>query len=125
APFALRHSLNVERLGIKKRSEEAGIPSICLHSYRYSWAERARAAGYPERYAQEALGHQSTAIHRAYAKRAQVELPPLEHYEKRPAPGAPPPAVIVLPAPEAAGTSAAVVANNPAASPAVAMQEVV
>jgi integrase len=88
ADRATRFGERVERLGIRKRSEEAGVPSICLHSYRYSWAERARAAGYPERYAQEALGHQSNAIHRAYAKRAHVELPPLEQYEKRPTPPA-------------------------------------
>ncbi len=125
ADRATRFAERVERLGIKKRSEEADIPSICLHSYRYSWAERARAAGYPERYAQEALGHQSTAIHRAYAKRAQVELPPLEQYEKRPAPGASQPTVIVLPSPGATGTAAAVVGNSSAASPAVAMEEVV
>ena len=125
ADRATRFAERVERLGIKKRSEEAGIPSICLHSYRYSWAERARAAGYPERYAQETLGHQSSTFARFYAKRAQVELPPLEQYEKRPALGAPQPSVIVLPSPAATGTTAAVVANNPAASPAVAMQEVV
>jgi integrase len=53
-----------------------------LHSYRYAWAERARKAGYPERFAQEALGHNSKAIHRAYAKRAQVTLPSLEQYER-------------------------------------------
>jgi hypothetical protein len=29
-----------ERLGIRKRSNEAGIPSISLHSYRYAWEER-------------------------------------------------------------------------------------
>jgi hypothetical protein len=38
--------------------------------------------GYPERYAQEVLGHASAAIHRAYAKSVRVELPPLEEYEK-------------------------------------------
>jgi integrase len=53
-----------------------------LHSYRYAWAERARKAGYPERFAQEALGHNSKAVHRAYAKRAQVTLPSLEQYER-------------------------------------------
>ena len=41
-----------------------------------------RAAGYPERFAQEALGHASAAIHRAYAKSVRVELPPLEDYER-------------------------------------------
>lgn len=82
ADRATRFGELVQRLGIRKRSEEAGIPSICLHSYRYSWAERARAAGYPERYAQETLGHQSSSFARFYSKRARVELPPLEQYEK-------------------------------------------
>lgn len=83
ADRATRFAERVEKLGIKKRSEEAGLPSISLHSYRYAWAERARAAGYPERFAQEALGHASAAIHRAYAKSVRVELPPLEEYEQR------------------------------------------
>ena len=82
ADRATRFAERVERLGIKQRSEEAGIPSVSLHSYRYAWAERARAAGYPERFAQEALGHASAAIHRAYAKSVRVELPPLEDYER-------------------------------------------
>ena len=56
-----------------------------MHSYRYAWAERAAEAGYPERYAQQALGHASAAIHRAYAKKARVEVPPLEEFEKVPA----------------------------------------
>jgi hypothetical protein len=30
-----------------------------------------------------ALGHSSKAVHRAYAKHAQITLPPLEEYEKR------------------------------------------
>jgi integrase len=64
-----------------KKCRSAGICGVSLHSYRYAWAERARAAGYPERYAQEALGHNSASIHRAYAKKARVELPPLEEYE--------------------------------------------
>jgi hypothetical protein len=54
-----------------------------LHSYRYAWAERAKTAGYPERFAQLALGHNSKAVHRAYAKKAQVTLPPLEEYEQK------------------------------------------
>jgi hypothetical protein len=48
----------------------------------YAWAERAKTVGYPERFAQMALGHNSKAVHRAYAKRAQVTLPPLEDYER-------------------------------------------
>jgi integrase len=58
------------------------IKGVSLHSYRYAWAERAKKAGYPERFAQEALGHNSKAIHRAYARRAQVELPPLSEFER-------------------------------------------
>ncbi len=60
-----------------------GITGITLHSYRYAWAERAKCAGYPERFAQEALGHNSKAVHRAYAKRALMKIPSLEEYEKR------------------------------------------
>jgi hypothetical protein len=59
-----------------------GIKGVSLHSYRYAWAEQAKKAGYPERFAQEALGHNSNAIHRAYARHAQVELPPLSEFER-------------------------------------------
>ena len=52
-------------------------------SFRTLRAERAKRAGYPERFAQEALGHNSKAIHRAYARHAQVELPPLSEFERR------------------------------------------
>ena len=58
------------------------IQGVTLHSYRYAWAERAKVAGYPERFAQEAPGHNSKAVHRAYAKRAMVKIPSLEEYEK-------------------------------------------
>jgi integrase len=74
------------------------IEGITLHSYRYAWAERARTCGYPERFAQEALGHQSKAIHRAYAKKAQVVISTLEDYEKRAAAAS---AIVPLPAPAA------------------------
>jgi integrase len=60
-----------------------GIKGVSLHSYRYAWAERAKKAGYPERFAQEALGHNSKAVHRAYARKAQVELPSLGEYERQ------------------------------------------
>ena len=53
-----------------------------MHSYRYAWAERAKAARYPERYAIEVLGHNSQAVHRACARKAQVKLPALEVYER-------------------------------------------
>ena len=59
------------------------IKGVTLHSYRYAWAERARTCGYPERFAQEALGHNSKAVHRAYARKAQVVIPTLEDYERK------------------------------------------
>jgi hypothetical protein len=37
---------------------------------------------YPERFAQKALGHNSKAVHRAYARKAQVTVPALEDYER-------------------------------------------
>jgi integrase len=67
----------------KQRCESLGIHGITLHSYRYAWAERAKRAGYPERFAQEALGHNSKAVHRAYARQAKVELPSLGDYERQ------------------------------------------
>jgi len=36
-------------------ARQLGIKGVTLHSYRYAWAERAKVAGYPERFAQEAL----------------------------------------------------------------------
>lgn len=58
------------------------IEGVTLHSYRYAWAERAKTCGYPERFAQEALGHNSKAVHRAYARRAKVLIPSMEDYEQ-------------------------------------------
>ena len=37
----------------------------------------------PERFAQAALGHNSKAIHRAYAKKAIIIAPSLEDYEQK------------------------------------------
>lgn len=65
-----------------QRCEGLKIKGVSLHSYRYAWAERAKQAGYPERFAQEALGHNSKAVHRAYARKARVELPSLGEYEQ-------------------------------------------
>jgi integrase len=66
----------------RRRCKILEIEGVSLHSYRYAWAERAKTAGYPERFAQEALGHNSKAVHRAYAKRALVKIPSLEDYEQ-------------------------------------------
>jgi integrase len=67
----------------RQRCHGLGIKGISLHSYRYAWAERARKAGYPERFAQEALGHNSKAVHRAYAKKAEVRVPSLDQWERQ------------------------------------------
>ncbi len=56
---------------------------VTLHSYRYAWAQRARKAGYPERFAMENLGHNSKAVHWAYAGLAEVELPSLGEFERQ------------------------------------------
>jgi integrase len=66
-----------------KRLKTVGITGISLHSYRYAWAERAKTVGMPERFAQQALGHSSKAIARAYSKKAQVIVPSLEDYERK------------------------------------------
>lgn len=66
-----------------RRCRLTGVSGVSLHCYRYAWAERAKSAGYPERFAQEALGHNSKAVHRAYARAALVKVPSLEDYEKR------------------------------------------
>jgi integrase len=67
----------------RQRCLQLGIKGVTLHSYRYAWAERAKTVGYPERFAQEALGHNSKAVHRAYAKHALMKIPSLEDYEHR------------------------------------------
>ncbi|MEY2407474.1 MAG: hypothetical protein QOF48_144 [Verrucomicrobiota bacterium] len=82
----------------KQRCERLGIKGVSLHSYRYAWAERAKQCGYPERFAQEALGHNSKAVHRAYARKAKVKLPSLESYERQASDGR----IIQLPSPSLA-----------------------
>ena len=66
----------------KQRCDGLGISGVSLHSYRYAWAERALKCGFPERFAQQALGHNSKAVHRAYAKHAEVTAPSLADWEK-------------------------------------------
>jgi len=80
----------------KRRCVGLGITGVSLHSYRYAWAERAKQCGYPERFAQEALGHNSKAVHRAYARKAKVRLPSLESYEQQAADNR----IIELPSPQ-------------------------
>jgi hypothetical protein len=42
-----------------------------------------RVAGYPESFAQEALGHNSKAVHRANVKRMLVKIPSLAECERK------------------------------------------
>jgi integrase len=65
----------------RRRCRVAGVTGVSLHSYRYAWAQRAKAAGYPQRFAQAALGHSSRAVHEAYARNAFVICPALDEYE--------------------------------------------
>jgi integrase len=67
----------------KQRCRGMKIEGVTLHSYRYSWAERARECGYPERLAQEALGHGSRAVHRAYAKGVNPEHLTIGEWKRR------------------------------------------
>jgi integrase len=67
----------------KQRCVGLKIKGVTLHSYRYAWAERAKSAGYPERYAMENLGHNSRAMAQAYSRKAKVELPSLGEYERQ------------------------------------------
>jgi integrase len=60
-----------------------GFKGVSLHSYRYSWAERAKKAGMPERFAMQALGHSSKAFAWAYSKKALVVVPSLENLKRR------------------------------------------
>ena len=82
-PYLQNVRANDRATEFRQRCVGLGIQGVSLHSYRYAWAERAMIVGYPERFAQLALGHNSKAVHRAYAKNAQVTLPPLEHYERQ------------------------------------------
>src|SRR5216684_6702163 len=94
-PYLLSVRCGDRATEFKQRCEGLGIKGVSLHSYRYAWAERAKQCGYPERFAQEALGHRSGAVHRAYARNAQVKIPALESYERQAADGR----IIQLPSP--------------------------
>ncbi len=65
----------------RRRRRVAGVEGVSLHSYRHAWAQGAKSSGYPERFAQEAPGHGSRAVHEAYARRALVVCPALDDYE--------------------------------------------
>ncbi len=81
-PNIRKTSANHRAAEFRRRCRVAGITGVSLHSYRHAWAQRAKACGYPQRFAQEALGHNSRAVHEAYAKGALVILPALDEYEQ-------------------------------------------
>src|SRR5438552_15834337 len=85
--FVSKHpktSANHRSAEFRRRCRVIGIAGVSLHSYRHTWAQRAKACGYPQRFAQEALGHSSRAIHEAYAKGVRVVCPALDQYEQMP-----------------------------------------
>jgi integrase len=77
-------------IAFKRRCRLVGVSGVSLHCYRYAWAERALKCGYPERFAQQALGHNSKAVHHAYARHAEVTIPSLDEWEKKHNPVEPP-----------------------------------
>jgi integrase len=81
-PNSKKTSANHRSAEFTRRCRVAGIHGVSLHSYRHAWAQRAKACAYPQRFAQEALGHNSRAVHEAYAKGALIILPALEEYEQ-------------------------------------------
>ena len=82
-PHLSQFDANDRASRFRRRAHKAGVTGITLHCYRYAWAERAKVVGMPERFAQAALGHNSKAIHRAYAKKAVIIAPSLEDYERK------------------------------------------
>jgi hypothetical protein len=65
----------------KQRCVGLSIHAVSLHGYRYAWAERAKIVGYPARFAQLALGHNSKAVHRPFAK-YKNHFATLDDYER-------------------------------------------
>lgn len=82
-PALSRSNASARSAEFCRRCRLLEIKGVSLHSYRYAWAQRAKCAGYPARWAQDALGHNSRAVHEFYAEGAQVLHPPLEDYEKK------------------------------------------
>ena len=81
-PYLCTVRANDRATEFRQRCQGLNIQGVSLHSYRYAWAERALSCGYPERFAQQALGHNSKAVHHAYAKHAEVTVPSLDDWEK-------------------------------------------
>ena len=82
-PKISKESPSTRASEFSRRCALLSFEGISLHSYRYAFAERARAVGYESRWAQNALGHNSRAVHENYAKGAVAVCPPLEEYEAK------------------------------------------
>ncbi len=81
-PSVQRRSETDRASRFRKLCLRVGLPNgVSLHSYRYAWAGRAKAAGMPIREAMAHLGHESRAIHLTYSAQAEFVILPLEHYE--------------------------------------------
>ena len=85
-PHIANLSANARASCFRKKCLTLKIEGISLHSYRYGWAERAFELGVPERLAMVALGHNSRAVHQAYAKGAKLVCPSLSDYSKEKTP---------------------------------------
>jgi integrase len=81
-PYLRTVRANDRATEFRQRCDGLEISGVSLHSYRYTWAQRALKCGYPERFAQQALGHNSKAVHHAYSKHAEVTVPSLDDWEK-------------------------------------------
>ena len=82
-PTLAKQGDNIRASRFRKYADRLGFPDITLHSYRYAWAERAKAYGMPLREAMAHLGHGSKAIHYAYSAKAEMVTLPLEYYAKQ------------------------------------------
>jgi integrase len=102
-PTISRHSDTNRSAEFARRRRILGLTGITLHCYRYGWAERGLELGYPERYAQAALGHKSRAVHQAYAKKGEAVCPSLEDYEGKIVPFKDEPAQVTESSVQAAG----------------------
>jgi len=77
-PTIQREGTNCRATVFRNLCKRLGIQGVTLHSYRYAWAVRAFEMGIPERLAMVGLGHNSSAVHHAYASGARLVAPALE-----------------------------------------------
>ena len=64
-----------------QRYRQLGVPCVTLPLYCYARAERAKAAGCPERFAQAARGRNSKAKSNTYPNKILMTIRSLEDYE--------------------------------------------